>query len=354
MHWTASFHEVVMKRKTKLILFLLVGAFLLTLFLYRFREVALLLLFSVIVSYLLCPVVDAFTAKNVPSAAAILICYGIFLIILLFLITSIVPFLYDEFRGIISSLPVYYQYVLSLWDHYMGEGVLGDTLQTMGFDEKLMTYLGAMADRFGAQTIQVLSLIPKLLLGSLLIPVISYYFLRDKNKIVGNALMVFPPRTRVEVITLWERINDVLRSFICGNLLVSLIVGSLTFIGLWLVGVDYAVVLGLLYGLFDIIPYFGPFLGAIPIVIIPLLQGEVNIFLVILVLFLVQQCENYFISPRILGKQVGLHPVSVIILVLIGGYSGGVLGMVFVIPVAAVLKVLLLFLYEKLVAFTID
>lgn len=354
MLWTASFHEVIMKRKTKWILVSLVGALLLVFFLSRFREVALLLLFSVIASYLLYPMVDAFTAKNVPSAVAILICYGIFLIILLFLITSIVPFLYNEFRGIISSLPVYYQYVLSLWDHYMADGGLGDFFQTMGFDENLMDYLGTMADRFGDQTFQVLSLIPKLLLGSLLIPVISYYFLKDKNKILGNVLMVFPPRTRVSVITLWEHIDEVLRSFIGGNLLVSLIVGILTFVGLWILGVEYAVVLGLLYGLFDIIPYFGPFLGAIPIVIFPLLQGEVNIFLVILVLFFVQQCENYFISPRILGKQVGLHPVSVIILVLIGGYSGGVFGMVFIIPVAAVAKVLISFFYEKLVASTID
>ncbi|MBQ2765104.1 MAG: AI-2E family transporter, partial [Firmicutes bacterium] len=108
------------------------------------------------------------------------------------------------------------------------------------------------------------------------------------------------------------------------------------------------------YGFLEIIPYFGPFLWMIPIVLFLLLQGESNIFIVIVLLFFIQQFENYFISPRILGDQVGLHPVSVILLVLVGGYFGGIIGMVLIIPVAAVLKVVLIFLYNRLVASGID
>ena len=136
--------------------------------------------------------------------------------------------------------------------------------------------------------------------------------------------------------------------------MVAFIVGILTFGALWILGVDHALVFGILYGVLDIIPYFGPFLGMIPIVLFLLLQGEANIFLVIVLLFLIQQFENYFISPRILGDQVGLHPVSVILLVLVGGYCGGIIGMVLIIPVAAVLKVVLIFLYNRLVASGID
>ncbi|MGM9567583.1 MAG: AI-2E family transporter [Clostridia bacterium] len=182
----------------------------------------------------------------------------------------------------------------------------------------------------------------------------SYYFLRDKNKIAGHLLMMFPPPARVTVTTLWEEIDGVLMAFIRGNLLVSLFVTLLTTTGLFFLGVEYAAVLGILYGILDIIPYFGPFLGAIPVILLPLMQGDVNMILLILLLFGVQQCENFFISPRILGDQVGLHPVTVMVLVLIGGYCGGILGMVGVIPLAAVLKVLLIFLYERLVATSVD
>ena len=135
----------------------------------------------------------------------------------------------------------------------------------------MFSFFSDRTDHLLEQTVELISLIPQVALGSFLVPVIVYYFLRDKDKFAGNFLMIFPPETRVSVTTLGNEINIVLHSFICGNLIVALMVGMLTFGALWILGVDHALVFGILYGVLDIIPYFGPFLGMIPIVLFLLL-----------------------------------------------------------------------------------
>lgn len=343
-----------MKRKTKWILVALGGVILLFFFLYYFRAISGLILISIIFSYLLYPLVDGFADCNVPVTVAVWICFGMLFSSLTFIIFVAFPFAYSELQGIFDSFPVYCRYILSLWEHYISDSEFAMMIRSVGVDEKVFAFFSNRADLLIERTVGLISLIPQVALGSFLVPVIVYYFLRDKDKIAGKILMVFPPDSRVSVTTLGNDINMVLRSFIGGNLIVSLIVGLLTFFGLLILGTDHAFILGILYGILDIIPYFGPFLGTIPVILLSLLQGEVNIFLVIVLLFLIQQCENYFISPRILGDQVGLHPVSVILLVLAGGYCGGIAGMVLIIPAAAVLKIIFIFLYNKFVASGID
>lgn len=343
-----------MKRKTKWIFIALCGVALLFFFLHYFQTIFGLILISIIFSYLLFPLVDSFTDRNVPISVAVWICFGMLFSALTFVIFVVIPFAYSELQGIFDSFSVYCQYALSLWENYISDSQFAMMIRSVGLDEKVFAFFSNRTDLLIERTVGLISLIPQVALGSFLVPVIVYYFLRDKDKIAGNFLMIFPPDTRVAVTTLGNEINSVLRSFIGGNLIVSLIVGLLTFLGLWILGTEHAFVLGIFYGILDIIPYFGPFLGMIPVILLSLLQGDVNIFFVIVLLFLIQQCENYFISPRILGDQVGLHPVSVILLVLAGGYCGGIAGMVLIIPIAAVMKIILFFLYNRFVASGID
>lgn len=343
-----------MKRKTLMILVTLVIAILIIWFVKQYESLFLLFTAAVITAYLLHPVTEAFVSHSVPAVAAILVTYGMIAMILLFLIIVVLPGLYAECSVLFNTLPVYYNYVLSLWNHYVAGANFMDLVASVGLDEKITALLSSWTDSFADRTVAFLSALPRYTFYSVLVPVVAYYFLRDKEKITGNFLMLFPPVIRANVLTLWEEIDGVLWGFIKGNLLISLIVGTATAVGLFFLDVDYAAILGILYGLFDLIPYFGPFLGAIPIIVLPLLQGNVNIFFVIVLLIVVQQGENIFISPRVLGQSVGLHPVTVIFLVLIGGYWGGILGMVLIIPLAGVAKVVSKFIYEKIVAYPTD
>lgn len=343
-----------MKRKTWVIGIALVLLLVLILLINAFGGLFMLFVVSVITAYLLHPIIAAFIRRGVPVSVAILVTYGMILTGLLFLIIVAIPELYGECAALFDALPIYYAYVMSLWNHYVAGTKFMDLIGSVGLDQRISLLLSSWTESFAERTVTFLSALPRIVFYSVLVPVVAYYFLRDKEKISDWFLMFFPPTVRVNVMTLWEEIDGVLWGFVKGNLLISLIVGTATAVGLLFLKVDYAAILGILYGILDIIPYFGPFLGAIPIVVLPLLQGDVNIFLVILLLIVVQQGENIFISPRVLGNSVGLHPVTVIFLVLIGGYLGGILGMVLIIPLFAVVKVIMKFIYQKIVAYPTD
>ncbi|HNU81001.1 MAG TPA: AI-2E family transporter, partial [Bacillota bacterium] len=130
--------------------------------------------------------------------------------------------------------------------------------------------------------------------------------------------------------------------FIRGQLLAALIVGILSSIGLSIIRLDFAILIGMTAGIANIIPYFGPILGSVPAVIVGLLSGNpVKALLAIIVLVAVQQIDGTLISPRIVGSSVGLHPVFVMLSMIIGGSYLGLLGMLIAVPIAAIIKMFL-------------
>jgi predicted PurR-regulated permease PerM len=125
-------------------------------------------------------------------------------------------------------------------------------------------------------------------------------------------------------------------------LLVALIVGVFSSILLYIVGLDFAVLVGMTAGLFNVIPYFGPIIGSIIAVVVGLLSGSpLKALLAVAALVVVQQIDSNIISPRIVGNSVGLHPVFIILSIIIGGSCFGLLGMLIAVPVAGIIKLLL-------------
>ena len=150
-----------------------------------------------------------------------------------------------------------------------------------------------------------------------------------------------------------EKISSQVHSFIRGQLLAALSVGITSIIGLyllqWITGISipYTIIIGIAAGLFNLIPFIGPVMGMIPAVIIYLLTDQalpisvLHVLLIMLVFSVVQLVDNLFMSPYIMSGSVGLHPMLVIILVLLGGSVGGIIGMLLAVPFAAILKVII-------------
>ena len=124
---------------------------------------------------------------------------------------------------------------------------------------------------------------------------------------------MIPVRWRWEFLYLWQEIDQVLMKFVRGHLLVALLVGLLTSTGFFLIGLDFPFLLGMIAGLADIIPYFGPIIGAIPALALAILHSKKMALSVLVVMVVVQQLESNIISPKVLGSSVGLHPLTVIL-----------------------------------------
>lgn len=181
------------------------------------------------------------------------------------------------------------------------------------------------------------------LINLLLIPVVSFYLLRDGPRLQAQLRELLPRRIEPEVVQLARAADDVLGQFFRGQLLVMLALAVIYSAGLWLIGLDLALIIGAISGLVSFVPYLGLIIGLLTASIAALMQfHELSPLLYVLLVFgIAQILESVLLTPLLLGDRIGLHPVAVIFAVLAGGHLFGFLGVLVALPVAAVLLVLL-------------
>ena len=172
------------------------------------------------------------------------------------------------------------------------------------------------------------------------VPVITYYFLVDDEFIWNKCSLLIPIKKRELVKKIIKDINKLLESYIVGQLLLSLIVGVITFIALILIRVKFPLWLSILNGIFNIIPYFGPIFGAVPVVFIAFLESPTKALWAALAILIIQQVEGNILSPKITGNSTNMHPLVIIILLLIGESFCGFVGMILAVPIGVIIKVI--------------
>lgn len=174
-----------------------------------------------------------------------------------------------------------------------------------------------------------------------LLPVLAFYFALDSKKLKHEFVAVFPVRHRREVCRVIHEFNLIMHSFVVGQVILCMLAGVFIGVLLALLGVPYALTLGLLAGFTRAIPIIGPILGGIPIILLTLVTAGLPTALVILTVFTILHfAESKFIMPMIIGERMNLHPVVIIIVLLIGQEFGGLLGMFFAAPIAALMRVM--------------
>jgi predicted PurR-regulated permease PerM len=178
------------------------------------------------------------------------------------------------------------------------------------------------------------------ILSLVVIPVIVYYFISEDDKIADKILIFIPVRSRSVLRKIGKDIDKILGRYIISQFILSFVIIILTFLVLLFFKVDYALLLAIVNGIFNIIPYFGPLFGAIPAIFIAMIKSPQTALWVAACLYIVQQIEGDIISPKITGDSVSMHPLVVILLLIIGGKLGGFLGMVLAVPVGVIIKVL--------------
>jgi predicted PurR-regulated permease PerM len=188
-----------------------------------------------------------------------------------------------------------------------------------------------------------------MLLDIVLALVISLYLLVDGPRFGARSLAIIPPQHRAKALFLQDNVSRVLGGYLRGQLTLALIIGLLAGVGTALLGLPYAVVLGVLAGLFELVPMFGPILSVIPAVLVALFMPFPTVVWVLLFFLAIQQLENNVLAPRISGHAVGLHPLGAMFALLAGFQLAGLLGGLFAVPLAGVLWVLLGAAYRNVV-----
>ena len=183
---------------------------------------------------------------------------------------------------------------------------------------------------------------------------VGFFLLIKFNEAPANLKLIIPTKYKKEVWGLLSRINYVLNKFIRGTLYSSLIIFGATFIGLLILKVPAAIILAIFCAVTNVIPYIGPYIGAVPAIIIGFTVSPLTGILVIVILAVIQTIEGNILSPIIMGKTVKLSPVTILIGLLVFGYFLGMLGMIIATPIIAVIKEIILFYNEKYKFFMVE
>ncbi|MDY6825769.1 MAG: AI-2E family transporter [Bacillota bacterium] len=174
---------------------------------------------------------------------------------------------------------------------------------------------------------------------------IVFYMVRDMENVKHNVTLLFPRIYKENIVHLLSTIDEKVGAYIRGTLLKCLFVGILTWLGLSILGMPFALILGILAATLNIILYVGPFMAAIPALLLSIMPDTPNFFLILLVYIIVQILDAFVFTPFFLSKATDLSPLTVIIIVLVGAQLMGLLGIVLAIPITATLKVLLFHYY---------
>ncbi|HEY4551708.1 MAG TPA: AI-2E family transporter [Bacillaceae bacterium] len=181
------------------------------------------------------------------------------------------------------------------------------------------------------------------------VPFISFYFLKDLEQVKKAAWYMTPKRWRDNAIEFLKAANVSLGGYIRGQLIVCTVIGSIAALSFWLLGLQYPVMLGAIIAFTNIIPYFGPVIGAVPVLAIALLSSVKQAVIAVIIVFSLQFLEGNILSPYIVGKSINMHPLFIIGALLAGGEAAGIVGMVVAVPILAVVKVALIHSRDHLI-----
>ncbi len=292
--------------------------------------------------FILNPFITRLQRRGIPRVAGVALTYLGFLGVVVIIGLIMFPAIHDQQQNLSERWPSI-RTKMERWVDDRATSLKGTPLE---FDRQRIT------DAFSSTDVSVRDQLDRvaevgvrvfhILLVVILTPIFAFYLLVDLPHLRQVADGLIPAGARPEVLVLARRMNAAVGGFFRGQLVVALIVGVMASVGLLVIGLPFWLLIGMLAGLFNMIPLVGPYIGGIPALVIALTTREpITAVWVVVVMVAVQQIDNHFISPVVMHRVVKLHPVLVMLALLLGGTLGGFFGLLVAVPTTAVLKILL-------------
>ena len=312
-------------------------------FLFYIGDILLTVFIALILASAINPWIDWLQGKKIPRFLAIMFIYVLAFGAVFFSAFLLINPLQTELRNFSADFPSYWSQLSSGWQkfavfsqkHGIQNGI-NDAISSFeaGLSATAGNFFGGVLAFFGG------------LFSTVVILIITYYLSLYDQPMKRKIRSLLPAKYQPYFTHLVARMQDKIGLWLRGQLVLCLIIFILSLIGLTLLGVKYVWVLALLSGLTEIIPYFGPIIGAVPAVFIAFTQSPELGFATLALYVLIQQAENYLIVPKVMQKAVGLNPVIIIIAMLIGAQVAGIYGILLAVPVTTALNVLVSDLIE--------
>lgn len=327
-------------------LFRFIFMILILVFLYLVRDVIFILLFSIIVAAAISPFADWLSKKGFPRLLGVLLLYLLVFGLAILFLSLTIPFVAQEVSQLAESLPQYLAKISASLKNV--KEASPQYLNILGDFQGILDNLSQFLQDSSQSVISLIVGIFGGLFAFAAVIVISFYLSVMRNGIEGFLRSVIPNEYESYVLDLWRRSEAKLGRWVQGQILLALIVGLAVYLGLELLGVKFALLLGVVAMVLELVPNVGPVLAAIPAVIVAFVQGPPMLGVYVIALYLIiQALENNVLVPLIIGGRLGLNPVIVIIALLVGGKLAGVPGLLISVPIATVIAEFFNDLVEK-------
>ena len=304
-----------------------------------------------ILAWLLDPIIKKLSSKNkMRRGLATIIVYLLLILILVLIVSIFLPQLANQVKVFIDNFPdtlsQIRKFINNLLLHVSETGI--DTASTKSeiysgiskLNSSITSNLPTYLYNVGKSLVVILTNIG---LGVM----VGFYLSLSFNKVNTNTKKLLPKKYHDDYDELMKRINTTLRSYVSGVLIIMFLIFLTQSIGFTIVGLEAPLIFALFCAITDVIPYFGPYIGAIPAIIVAFTISPMTGLFTIIAILIVQQLENNFYQPLIMGHTMSLHPVTIMIGLLVFGHFFGLLGMIFATPIIATLKIIFEFFSEK-------
>lgn len=298
--------------------------------------------------YFLVGIVDYLERRSGKRGVSVAITLTSLLLIITIVFSVLGPLLVEQVTSLVNALPSIARelqvQIFAVRDSLMENEFLSrfvnenDDMFTE-FTNNITAYLGDIFGNVASSVGRLVGFITSAVITIVVIPFMLIYMLLDGKRLPDSIVKWLPKSYETETRKILNDMHTTVKNYVHAQLLVAFFVGITSLIGLWIVGVDYAILLALFMMVTNIIPYVGPFLGAAPAVVVAFIQEPIMAVWVIIVIIVVQQIESNVISPLIQGKSLKVHPLTIIIVLLVAGNLAGIIGMLIAVPTYAVAKV---------------
>lgn len=334
--------EFVKDKRLNFIISMAIGLVVLFYVLSKLKWLFIYFSFALMLAYFFDPLYRYFIHKKIPKVLAIIIVFGIIIALLILTIVFLIPSVINQLNILYKEIPNfienYQNLILSIKPQLSKfinpadvEILLKENLSELqkgilGFSQSIIIYLS--------------NIVSSVTFGIVIIPLILFYLMRDLVLFKENLYIFVSRENKKEFKEVLEEIDHIVSGFIRGRIIVCFIVGTLIGIGLYFLNLKFALIIGIISGVFNFIPFLGPIVGVVLALIFALGQPWWILLMIVVLFILVNQLEAIYLNPNILGKGLGLHPLTVILSMLICGQLLGILGVLVAVPLAAILKVL--------------
>jgi len=304
---------------------------------------------AIVLTFILNPLVNYFCKLHVGSgkwqitrSIAVLLAFLCFILLLSVTATFVLLPFVQEFNKFVLDLPSLLEKLDRITTNF-GQLITETPMpaRIAAVIEQVTANITAILPKLASDAASSLLTFATRTIELVVVPILTYYFLKDWQVLRGSFLTIFKTKNRGKIGIVIDEMALVISGYIRGQFIVSIVIGTMVFCGMYFLDVGYPLVLGLLATLTESVPIIGPIIGAVPAILLAYLAAPALAFKVLLFFIVVHQVENNIVVPKVMGHTIALHPAIIIISLLVGGKLFGIPGMILAVPVTALLRVLL-------------